>query len=410
MTTNILPQGQVLVDAHGCHALGYHILRDHDGSDAQWTGVAENTLPTSQGSDDTQTRSTGGTLSPETSVETMPIHHASRGTALPRPKSDAEPIAIPGGDSNLQGPKLSPDPMHRAAPASLPADQKVNDAHLGLVGGTLNDGLLGLLADSLDDLEHIRISTENRVRQLTRKEVDSDGETRGLGLDARSPDVARAMGILDQLRATEHDAELQLKRRLRLHPLYGWVKREKGVGEKQAARLIAAIGDPYWNDLEQRPRTVSELWAWCGYAVIKLPASQLNLDAQSALAGGSTLPGGHMHSDSHALRAPGIAQHRRKGQRANWSATAKMRAYLVATSCVKAKGRYRDVYDHGRTKYADAVHTTPCVRCGPAGHPAPVGSPLSAGHQHARALRLVSKEILKDLWTEAKHAHEEGNA
>jgi hypothetical protein len=83
-----------------------------------------------------------------------------------------------------------------------------------------------------------------------------------------------------------------------------------------------------------------------------------------------------------------------------------MRAYLVAVSIVKAGGPYREVYDVARAKYLDAVHAAPCKRCGPAGKPAQPGSPISAGHQHARALRIVAKEVLKDLWREAKRLHE----
>lgn len=62
---------------------------------------------------------------------------------------------------------------------------------------------------------------------------------------------------------------------------------------------------------------------------------------------------------------------------------------------------YGKVYIDGRAKYADAVHNHPCPRCGPIGKPAPAGSPLSDAHKHARALRLVAKAILKDLWREA---------
>lgn len=238
-------------------------------------------------------------------------------------------------------------------------------------GPLLYSGYLCLLSDSLDDIEQLRIATENRVRALTRDEADSDGEYRGLGLDARSPEVATAMAMLDSLKALEHEATKALQREVRKSPLYGWVKREKGIGEKQAARLLAVIGDPYWNDLHDRPRTVSELWAYAGYSVIG-----------------------------------GTAQRRRKGVLSNWNDKAKSRAFLMAQSCVKATGgRYRAVYDDARTHYEDATHPVDCVRCGPAGKPALAGTPLSAGHQHARALRKVAKEILRDLWLEARMVH-----
>lgn len=254
----------------------------------------------------------------------------------------------------------------------------------------LADPLLALAADVLDDLERVRIANENRLRQLTRDTTDKDGEERGFGLTLDHPDVARLAALVNALTKAEHDATLNLQRMVRRHPLGPWIKQAKGVGEKQAARLLAAIGDPYWNELHNRPRRVSELWAFCGYSVHRLPAGS-NPD--------------HALRDAQASPV-GVAVARQRGAKVNWSPTAKMRAFLVAESIVKAGGPYRQVYDDGRAKYADAVHQVECKRCGPAGKPAPTGSPLSAGHQHARALRLVAKTVLRDLWREARRIHE----
>lgn len=123
----------------------------------------------------------------------------------------------------------------------------------------------------------------------------------------------------------------------------------------------------------------------------------------------------------------GAAPRRARGQQSNWSDTARMRAWNVAESCKRqlkapctgvtadqfaahvegcACSRYRLVYDAGRVKYAQSVHDRPCVRCGPKTKPAEAGTALSAAHQDARALRLVMKEVLKDLWREAKRLHE----
>lgn len=252
-----------------------------------------------------------------------------------------------------------------------------HDSHTGTArGGWLRDPVLGILADVLDDYEKVRIANDNRVRQLTRTEEDSDGEERGFGLTLDHPNVARLQASVVALADAEADAVKNLQKAMKTHPLGPWVKAQAGIGEKQAARLLATIGDPFWNDLHQRPRTVSELWAYCGYAVNN-----------------------------------GHAQGRRRGEQANWSADAKMRAFLIAASCIKqpaAKSKYRRIYDDARAKYADVEHPHECKRCGPAGKPAQPGSPLSAGHQHARAMRLMSKEILKDLWIESKRLYEEG--
>lgn len=85
-----------------------------------------------------------------------------------------------------------------------------------------------------------------------------------------------------------------------------------------------------------------------------------------------------------------------------------MRIWLIAKSIIMHKDSpYRRVYDEGRARYAEAVHSRPCVRCGPSGKPAPAGSPLSDGHQHARAQRLVMKRVLKDIWREARRTLQE---
>lgn len=253
----------------------------------------------------------------------------------------------------------------------------------------LADPFLSLAAEVLDDLEKVRIANENRYRQLTRSVADVDGGERGFGLDESNPDVRRLRALVDALAIAEHQATLNLNRMMRAHPLGPWVKATRGVGEKQGARLLAAIGDPYWNGLHDRPRTVSELWAYCGYHPVIAGGNpdQSSLDAQKA-----------------AVR---VAAKRARGQKANWSADAKMRAHLIAESIMKAGGPYREIYDATRVKYADALHEVECKQCGPKGNPALVGSPLSDGHKHARALRAVAKEVLKGLWREAKRLHEE---
>lgn len=105
------------------------------------------------------------------------------------------------------------------------------------------------------------------------------------------------------------------------------------------------------------PRTVSQLWAYCGL---------------------HTLPG---VDGQQAAR-------RQKGVQANWSTEAKTRAYLIATSRIKQMGApYRQVYDERR------AHTA-------LSHP-----DWSPGHSHNDALRIVSKRVLRDLWRAARAYH-----
>lgn len=303
-------------------------------------------------------------------------HASSAAQTAPAAGPDSPPAIRP---ADAQG--------SHAGGGQTPGDQSRSDAQGRLVAGaseqdraadsvttsndaSLFDPALALAADVLDDIERVRIANENRLRQLTRSVEDSDGELRGFGLDESHPDVARLAALVELLAKAEHDATLTLQRVLRRHPLHAWIKAQRGIGEKQAARLLAAVGDPYWNAAQDRPRRgPAELWAYCGY-----------------------VPG----------------QRRVKGQRSNWSAAAKMRAYNIAESMLKAGNR--DTYDKRKTATEGRQHAAACVRCGPSGKPAPAGSPWSDAHRHADALRVTAKAVLRDLWREAKRIHEGASA
>ncbi len=410
-------------------------LADHGGPDAQAKRVGEGTnTRNSQSGNGTQRR---GAVAGPKGLNGQVERDTQRLVAVepPAPQlaihQSATNVSTPVGDLNGgdHGPSdtqsatvAAPTPLGPARPPSSPMTRSLD----------LADPLLALAADVVDDLEKVRIANTNRLAQLTRDQPDKDGLERGFGLTHDHPDVARLAALVNALAKAEHDAVLNLQRMVRQHPLGPWIKQAKGVGEKQAARLLAAIGDPYWNDLHNRPRLVSELWAFCGYAVHKLPVSQVRLDAHNYNAGGEFAGGSPDQTtrDTH-INTVGTAVTRQRGMKSNWSPTAKMRAYLIAESCKKTAVRapcikandtdddyaihnigcrcspYRVLYDHGRKKYADATHKLECKRCGPTGKPAAIGSPLSAGHKQSRALRFVAKTLLKDLWHEAKRLHQE---
>ena len=314
--------------------------------------------------------------------------------------------AIGVGDSNLQQPRATLQAKWDAAAATnFPDAQCVTDSHSrygvgdqatdtaharpvnqsahGGLGPILADFTLAMCADVVDDLEKVKIANENRLRTLTMP-IDSHGH----GLSVDHPDVKRLADIVAALSAAEHQAVLHLQRTMRKHPLGAFVKNSKGIGEKQAARLLASIRDPYWNDLHNRPRKLRELYRFCGMDVVNTSA--------------------YGSCESQIGCGAGVAPSKKRGEIVHWSPDARMRLWLIASKCVMVGhgGPYRAIYDEGRAKYADAIHTTECKRCGPKGKPAPVGSPLSAAHQHARSIRLIAKAILRDLWQESKRIHE----
>lgn len=264
----------------------------------------------------------------------------------------------------------------------------MSDTFTGRDEMNLASSTVYLLATQLDGIEELRKATDNRFRQATRSVEDSDGKFRGLGLSPDDREVATVRVTSVALAAMEHQSVLSLQRAMRTHPLGPWQKATVGVGEKQLARLLAAIGDPYWNTLHDRPRTVSELWAYAGLHTVP----------------SSSTPG-HPGIDAHTSPARGAAR-RKKGMKSNWSTDAKTRAYLIAESCVKqARSPYRKVYDLRREATAARAHDRPCPQCNGAGKTELILTPWRAGHQHADALRVVSKEVLKDLWVAAREWH-----
>lgn len=226
-------------------------------------------------------------------------------------------------------------------------------------GRFLADVTLGMIAEAVDEIEAARIAQENRLRAFRDLHPDDP------------PEAFEA--LLASLAAIEVQAVKQLQKAMRGHLLWSWAQPIKGCGEKQFARLLAAIGDPAWNELHERPRTLRELRAYCGF---------------------------HVWDD-------GVAPCRIKGHQSNWNGDARKRAWLIAQKLIqKGDPTYRAVYDKARVKYANTVHPQDCVRCGPSGNPAKAGTPRGAGHQHAMAIRLVAVAFLADLWREAHRLHQ----
>lgn len=102
-----------------------------------------------------------------------------------------------------------------------------------------------------------------------------------------------------------------------------------------------------------------------------------------------------------------MAAKRKKGQQANWSSEAKMRAYLVIESCMKQL----DKDCKSETGIADHVEGCKCSRYRiivdeRRKHTAVTHPDWTPGHSLNDGIRKAMKELLKDLWLEAKAYHE----
>jgi len=218
----------------------------------------------------------------------------------------------------------------------------------------LNDATLDMAAAIVDDLERVRVANSNRVRIMVSTDPDEDGIVRGWGMPLDHPNVELLRSMVTALGELEKKAISQLEKSMKAHPMGKWVGTQLGIGYKQSARLISAIGDPYINANTGLPRTVSQLWSYCGFNVV----------------------------DGSAVR-------RQKGVKSNWNANAKMRTFLIALSCIKQlKSPYRKIYDERRLRTKET-------------HP-----DWTLGHQHNDALRVMGKELLKQMWIEARRLHE----
>lgn len=415
----------------------HELAADLTSDDAQSCRVGGTQLPRTHAEVDTQLVPGAGTQTSEPAIELANNHSAIAGsdpTSGDLTTRDTQACSVAGpkltdsqdpGDTQVgsavgdpTSPAATRTSESKAAPpqgvsTSTRAGHSDGDTQRRTArpGGFLRDPVIGVLADVLDDLEKVRIANANRVRILTRNEADADGENRGFGLTEDHPEVKKLALTVKALEAAEHDAILNLQRALRKHPLAAFQKRHKGVGEKQFARLLAVLGDPYWNDLHDRPRTVSELWAYAGFHVIRTSGSGHatgGAQCTTAAAGSNSTPTANLLARNRGSAAVGVAPKRTRGQQSNWSEDARKRVWVIASAMPKFPGgQYEQVYRQAREKYADATHPTDCVRCGPAGKPALAGSDLSDGHKHARAVRIVAKELLKDMWRESKSIYEE---
>lgn len=338
----------------------------------------------------------------------QPIGFTSGGPTSPAAIPPAAPNEVlPQGTSTTGGQGKCGDQNVPAAGSDKP-DPAAKDGPPPILGSLL-DPALCLAADVLDDIERVRIANDNRLRQLVRTETDSDGEERGFGLDPDHPDVMRLGVMIETLKKVEHEATLELQRKMRKHPLGDWVKAQRGVGLKQGARLLAAIGDPYINSAKGQPRTVSALWAYCGLHVLLGGQGPDEIHGSTA-AGDQHRDTDQVRHDAHSI-VVGVAAKRRKGERANWSTKAKMRAHLVAESCIKQLDQQcRDGHCGIDAQNGSAA---PACACSPyrvaydkrRAHTALTRPEWTDGHSHNDALRVASKEILKDLWRAARDWH-----
>jgi hypothetical protein len=328
---------------------------------SQAIGVDGDLLATGQPPSDTHTATAGCEPSAATEPGTKPTPGPSPQT-LDTGRITYEPHAARAGVDLLPADRC----RHEAQATPVGGDPSPTPATVGTHPFDATPGwdLLRFWAEMYHDAQKVRIGMGNRA-----------GRT-DLNPDLYAPAIEAA-------KATEHACKLELVRCYRKTvpaEVRAWQKEQPGIGEHLLARLLGHLGDPLiatpyrWMEtapdghecdpnrcgkrhlveFEHYERTVSELWSYCGHG-----------DAARKKTKGMT------QDDAMSLGSPGC----------------KMLVHLLAEACMKQKGkgaRYRDVYEKRRAITVDRVDAA--------------GKPWTAAHQHNDALRIVGKELLRDLW------------
>lgn len=343
-------------DAHSRRAGGDLLPADHDLSGTQPSVVRGHHLPTDHGSIVAHPAPVGGHHL-ATSYSSPDTHGCvAGGDLLPTDHCPTDTQRLVVGGHLLQ-------PVHSSTDRPVPVHTS---------GGWLE---LRLAAELFDRAQLERIAVSNLIRRPQ---------------DGGNIDPVFFVEHLARLEVTEHQARLMMRRTYRRvvpAELRAWQQQAKGVGDDLFARLLGHLGDPYiatphyWDGsgsarvlmVEQpRVRTIAQLWQYAGHGA---PARRVR----------------GMSADDLAAQGNPML---------------KMLVHLNAKACMKqtAGSHYRDVYTTTREAVAEKLHSATCVRCGPSGRPAEAGSPWSPGHQHAHALRIVGKELLRDMWLTRHHA------
>lgn len=233
---------------------------------------------------------------------------------------------------------------------------------------------LKFLAQTFESAQDARMALENKIRS--------------------SADPLFFNPAIAHYKAVEHEMGLAIRKTMRKTVAPGiieWQRAERGIGEHLLARLLGSIGDPrvaiphHWEGKGKenrvlvaeapRPRTIGQLWAYCGHGN----------------------PKRCLHKDMTAEDLAAVGNRSIKSVVWNLSKGAMIQGVRKTDDGGRvAISHYGTVYLARRTATMDRLHQADCPQC-----LSLVGTPWKDGHSHADALRIVGKEILRDLWISA---------
>ncbi len=324
------------------------------------------------------------------------------------PRSGPVTIAEPNPATPQRTPDLDERPITLQLAEELFAPATIADIQAGF-------DQLRVFAECFEDAQKFRIALSNRL----------GGAERGsIGILAES--VTPALDLAERSEKEWKKALLGCYRRVVPSEIRDWQQAQPGVGPHLMARLLGTIGHPvlasphHWESATNKDgaarvlvadapylRNVGKLWAYCGHGD-PTRRRRRGMHADDAMALGSPRakmlvwnlavatmkqkPSAVAHTSPGTQTAPGDSGPS-DGPPSDVSPTpSELATGGPSDSCrgsteavpspensALIPGNYRDVYDRGRGIYATRDGWT-------------------LGHQHAAALRLTGKSILRDLW------------
>lgn len=211
---------------------------------------------------------------------------------------------------------------------------------------------LSTLIDATLAVEKIRVRTQVRKSHL--------------GLQGR--DDPETDALLKVLTDTEAYIDGRIATIIKGHPAYPWFSRVKGVGKENIGKVVGMV------DIE-RANTISALWKFCGFSV-----------------------------------EDGRAPTRVRGQKLSYNNQLRTMCWRLASSLMRAKGKFYDYYLRQKDGYNQRYENQGCKIVPAAALPEKDGkryeseSVISEGHVHNMALRKMIKLFLSLLWLEWREA------
>jgi hypothetical protein len=204
--------------------------------------------------------------------------------------------------------------------------------------------VLGTFVDAGLIIEKLRVQLQVRqthLKKQERKDADADW-------------------LLEQVIALEKQVDSKVSELLKVHPAYKWFSGVKGIGKENIGKVVGLI------DIE-KANTISSLWKFAGYAV----------DTEG--------------------RAPRMT----RGVKLEYNAKLRSNCWRVATSLLRAKGKYYTYYLEQKERYVQRF-TNEGYSIMPASQLPKTkqgeGKVISEGHIHNMALRKTIKMFLAHLW------------